>query len=465
MAIYAYTPLDAGSNSTLANGVNDLGQIVGSSGSFGFLYSGGVYTTLNVTGATGTQAYGINNSGNIVGSYSDGNGTHGFLYSGGTYQALNDPVATSGTNAFGINASGQIVGGYIDANGVHGFLDSGGIYTTLNVTGATGTQANGINDLGQIVGTYSNSTGTHGFLYSISTNTYVTVDDPAGTDGNWIQGINDNGQIVGYYSDSSGYHGFVESGSAFTSLDNPLAISTMASGIAMNGEIVGSYRDSSNSFHGWLTNPPAAQIFQVESLFVGYFGRVAAPSGEAYWLGRLDGIGGSAMTEAQIAASFSVQPEATNLYPFLANPLSATATQVASFVNSVFEDLFNRAPTYTSGHNFWVDQLLANLGNPQVIGESIVNIISGAQGNDITTLDQKVAVATYFTDHLAASGLAFGAAALTEAQGVIAATTSDPATVVTEEHNIDIFLASGGSSPNVQLVGVAADSAMHIAAA
>jgi hypothetical protein len=208
----------------------------------------------------------------------------------------------------------------------------------------------------------------------------------------------------------------------------------------------------------------SAQVFQVESLFVGYFERAAAPSGEAYWLGRLDGIGGSAMTEAQIAASFSVQPEATNLYPFLVNPLSATATQVASFVNSVFEDLFNRAPTYTNGHNFWVDQLLANLGNPQVIGESIVNIISGAQGNDITTLDQKVAVATYFTDHLAASGLAFGAAALTEAQGVIAATTSDPATVVTEEHNIDIFLASGGVSPNVQLIGLAAGSA-HIAAA
>jgi hypothetical protein len=219
---------------------------------------------------------------------------------------------------------------------------------------------------------------------------------------------------------------------------------------------------------GWTTVGPtvgnAAQIFQVESLFVGYFGRAAAPSGEAYWLGSLDGIGGSAMTEVQIAASFSVQPEATNLYPFLANPLSATATQIASFVNSVFEDLFNRAPTYTNGHNFWVDQLLANLGNPQVIGESIVNIISGAQGNDITTLDQKVAVATYFTDHLAASGLAFGAAALTEAQGVIAATTSDPATVVTEEHNIDIFLASGGVSPNVQLIGLAAGSA-HIAAA
>jgi hypothetical protein len=202
----------------------------------------------------------------------------------------------------------------------------------------------------------------------------------------------------------------------------------------------------------------------ISELYVGYFNRAAAPSGEAYWLGRLNGIGGPAMTEAQIAASFSVQPEATGLYPFLANPSLNEPTNAQTFVNSVFGDLFNRAPTYTNGHNYWVDQLLANLGNPQVTGNSIVNIISGAQGADTTTLQNKVTVATYFTDHLSASGLPFGTAALTEAHGIIAATTSNPATVVTEEHNIDAFLASGGVTPNVQLVGLAESSA-HIVTA
>ena len=37
-----------------------------------------VYTTLDVPGAIGTEAYGID-GGNIVGYYIDGSGSHGFL--------------------------------------------------------------------------------------------------------------------------------------------------------------------------------------------------------------------------------------------------------------------------------------------------------------------------------------------------------------------------------------------------
>ena len=213
-----------------------------------------------MTGASSTLANGINDSGNVVGSYSNSSGQHGFLYSGGSYLTLNDPLATNGTNANGINAAGQIVGAYIDASGTHGFVDDGGIYKTLDVPGATSTVANGINDLGQIVGTYSNATGSHGFRYS--NGTYTTVDDPAGTTGNSVQGINDAGQIVGYYSDNTGFHGFLDSGNTFTSLDDPSGIRTAANGIANTGAIVGTYFDNSNAPHGWLSNesPPPAML-------------------------------------------------------------------------------------------------------------------------------------------------------------------------------------------------------------
>jgi len=92
----------------------------------GFLLSGGVYTTIDVPGSTGTIAYGINNSGEIVGEYFVGGGVtpHGFLYSEGIFTPLDVPGAIS-TYASGINDAGEIVGSYTDANfGLHGFLAS-----------------------------------------------------------------------------------------------------------------------------------------------------------------------------------------------------------------------------------------------------------------------------------------------------------------------------------------------------
>ena len=57
----------------------DAGQFVGNipnggSGQ-GFLYSGGVYNTLNIPGAVGSQVSGINNLGQIVGTYFTSPGT------------------------------------------------------------------------------------------------------------------------------------------------------------------------------------------------------------------------------------------------------------------------------------------------------------------------------------------------------------------------------------------------------
>jgi probable HAF family extracellular repeat protein len=88
------------------------------------VYSRGSYATLNdPLGVDGTFATGINDKGQIVGYYFDNrHNEHGFLYSGGVYTTIDDPLG-SGTYATGINDEGQIVGYYIVGNGVeHGFL-------------------------------------------------------------------------------------------------------------------------------------------------------------------------------------------------------------------------------------------------------------------------------------------------------------------------------------------------------
>jgi len=87
----------------------------------GFLLERGRYTTIEVPGATGeTSALGINNRGQIVGATSTGPGQepHGFLLrggAGGPFTPIDVPGAP-GTSATGINDAGVIVGVYTNPN-------------------------------------------------------------------------------------------------------------------------------------------------------------------------------------------------------------------------------------------------------------------------------------------------------------------------------------------------------------
>ena len=71
-------------NGTAANGINDMGQIVGTyfnaTGTHVFLYSGGAFTTIDPVNGR-AFAHGINNNSQIVGTLNrdDGTGQHGFL--------------------------------------------------------------------------------------------------------------------------------------------------------------------------------------------------------------------------------------------------------------------------------------------------------------------------------------------------------------------------------------------------
>ena len=47
-----------------------------------------VFTSLDVPGSIRTEAHGINAAGQVVGEYFAGNQDHGYLWSGGTYTTL-----------------------------------------------------------------------------------------------------------------------------------------------------------------------------------------------------------------------------------------------------------------------------------------------------------------------------------------------------------------------------------------
>jgi len=252
------TPSALSADTLTAFGANDSGLVVGEdSNGQGYVFNlnNGAFMNISFPGATSTAAYGINNSGQIVGTYTTSLGQFGFLDSGGTfttlgvagaYQVLPPALGSSGTSASGINSAGEIVGNWESSSGVNqGYTYSGGTFTDTSISNsATFTELYGINDNGLISGyTYSGGVRS-GFVYNGTT--FMAINYP-GAAQTIVQGINNSGEVVGTYIIGGVGQGFMYSTATgtFTSIVYPGSSSTQVFGINNNGVIVGDYTCSS----------------------------------------------------------------------------------------------------------------------------------------------------------------------------------------------------------------------------
>ncbi len=178
---------------------------------------------------------------------------------------------------------------------------------------------------------------------------------------------------------------------------------------------------------------------KVEALYVGYFSRAADPAGLSYWVSQIDS---GANTFAQAAASFSVQPEATARYPYLANPGTSDS---GAFIDQIYMSLFNHTAD-AAGKAYWQAELAAN-NSPAAIASFILNVISGAQGTDAVAVTNKVAVAGHFTNSLAAGNQPYNSAADTEGRTEVTNTDSTTASVIANETRADVYGSTGSPPP------------------
>jgi len=217
-------------------------NVVGRSGSVGFLYDGNDFTVIQVPSGGTTQAKGISGD-DIVGFFADATGIHGFHFDGTSYTTLDHPLAGTRTVAEGIFGN-NIVGWYEDAsNEIHGFLYDGTTWTTLDHPSGGGTTiARGI-DGNNIVGSYVTMPGplgrTRGFVYDGTT--WTTLNDPAANGGTTVAYDIDGSTVVGFYSAPLSRFGFVYDGSTFMhpSIGQSSSVFTGISG----NTIVGHFRD------------------------------------------------------------------------------------------------------------------------------------------------------------------------------------------------------------------------------
>ena len=137
----------------------------------------------------------------------------------------------------------------------------------------------------------------------------------------------------------------------------------------------------------------------VQKIYVGYFGRPADPGGLAFFSGRMLDL--QAPTGlAAMGAAYTANNGLRTLIDVFGNSLESAALYAGDnsiFVDALYRNLFGRTPD-AEGKAYWVG--LLNTGKMSR-ATAAINIMAGAQLTDIDVINNKVAVATYFTNALA----------------------------------------------------------------
>ncbi|MGE0576484.1 Calx-beta domain-containing protein [Reyranella sp.] len=176
---------------------------------------------------------------------------------------------------------------------------------------------------------------------------------------------------------------------------------------------------------------------QVAATYAAFFGRGADAKGFAFWVDEFTAASASqsaATLFANIASSFAVSDEAKSLYPFLVNPFDASDSQIGDFLDTIYNNLFNRSVDAT-GLAYWTGQIRDTLASGGLVGSVLTDIMSGAQNTteaqDITTVMGKVAVSlSYVHDQERFNAPWTAADDKTDATALLHAVTANPQTVL-----------------------------------
>jgi probable HAF family extracellular repeat protein len=295
---WSITQIGPSNNYTFAGGLNNRGDVVGSShsgtgGGTAWLWQNGA-TRVLAEGRFSGYAADVNHHGAIVGVV-DGNV---YVWQDGTVSALGFDGSPSAINKFGTIAGGRWTGFIRDGGQFRGFIFDGRVLQHLPTLGGDSGMVNDINDRGVAVG-YSSITfegDRHAFVFengvisdlgtlggdessaNAINNRGVIVGNTQTADGNWVAfirepgqpmrqllpapsnafGINDRGAVVGFIG-TSGV--LLEDGVLTTLTDIPevrAAGWTHLSPTAINerGWIVGSGNKAGDSRnHAFLLTP------------------------------------------------------------------------------------------------------------------------------------------------------------------------------------------------------------------
>jgi Ca2+-binding RTX toxin-like protein len=171
--------------------------------------------------------------------------------------------------------------------------------------------------------------------------------------------------------------------------------------------------------------PAVTGLSSIPGIYLALFSRPADPLGLAFF-NQATGNGADLTAIGDLAATAEYQNRFIGFTP-------------AQIITEIYRSLFDRNPEL-AGLNYFVGELVSGR---QTINTIAINILDGAQGEDRTILQNKIAAAVAFTAALDTSEeiLAYsGDAAAALARAMMSAVTADPATIPNEDA-IDAVIA------------------------
>jgi hypothetical protein len=430
--------IDGSSRNTQVGGVIPLGNVIGGNANNGIEVADTAsgFSTLNTFAGTlafaGIAANGNNGilitstGGNqtVQTNVISGNVNNGLEISGDAWGVTVVP------NIIGLNTRGDGAFDFGDnfANGGHGILIAGNAHD--NVIGGTGVNAS---DSVIRQNTISNNDG-YGIVIADQAFNNVIADSAIGTDiqevgalGNGAGGVlldsTGSGNVVG-----TAYTGFsplpapavrvnvisgndgagveLDPGTNFNAvINNWIGLDVRGEGSLPNSGAPIDDDGGTNLIYGNLYSGPVpveSPTAQLELLYVGWFGRAAAPADFAVRMEELLTriLDGEPIATAILAMSedFATSPEEAEYAELaaLVTPVIPTAEQLAlarSFIDETFTNLFDRAVTIPE-RTFWET---AFFGGLTPFSALVYEIATDAQGDDIAALNAKIQAASYFT--------------------------------------------------------------------
>ena len=168
-----------------------------------------------------------------------------------------------------------------------------------------------------------------------------------------------------------------------------------------------------------------ANLDRVQQMYIAYYGRPADPTGQEFWADRLDAVNGNL---EEIVTAFGTSAEYTERFGGLS---------FSELVDNLFVQGFGRSAE-PEGLAFYVGRLESG---EATLGEIALQILDGAQNEDLTALENKMEVADAFTMQLTDSGAIYeGTDAADAARELLLGVTSDNSTVDTQTNAIETLL-------------------------
>jgi probable HAF family extracellular repeat protein len=196
-----------------------------------------------------SDAYGLNDLGQVVGSSETAQGTRAFVWAAerGT-RDLGALSANANSEAFGINNAGAIVGYSTIGDQLHATLVNinGSIQDLGALPGDQSSQGFGINDAGQVVGMSSSPSGSRAFIWKAEAGMQLLPPPPGYADSLAFR-INNQGTAIGHAMTSSGMRAIVwSSGQAVDigtlqggTFSDASAINNLGAVVGISGGVLG----------------------------------------------------------------------------------------------------------------------------------------------------------------------------------------------------------------------------------